>query len=90
MKSILQKLKGVLSKNVSIADYRKYLSDKYGKFDEEDYLEERARPASKTKFQKAMAKVVKVLPPDYDRLLPSIVRTKTHHKQDWGESQSCL
>jgi hypothetical protein len=58
MKSIILKLKGVLSKNVSIVDYRKYLSKKYSK------------RASKTKFQKAMAKVAKVPPPSYgyDRL----------------------
>ncbi|RIK49524.1 MAG: toxin-antitoxin system HicB family antitoxin, partial [Chloroflexi bacterium] len=34
----------------------------------EDYLEMRAKRASKTKFLKAMAKVAKVEPPDYDRL----------------------
>jgi len=56
MKSILQKLKGALSKNISIADFRKYLSEKYSK------------RASKKKFQKAMAKVAKVPPPEYDRL----------------------
>ncbi len=68
MKSILQKLKGILPKNVSIADYRKHLSEKYGKFGAEDYLEKRAKRASKTKFRRAMAKVAKLPPPEYDRL----------------------
>ena len=67
MKSILQKLRGVLSKNVSIADYRKYLSEKYGKLGTQDYLEKRAKRATKTKFKKAMEKVEKVPPPEYDR-----------------------
>jgi len=34
----------------------------------EDYLEIRAKRASKEKFQKALSKVAKVEPPDYDRL----------------------
>ena len=34
----------------------------------EDYLEARAKRASKTKFRKAISKVAKVEPPDYDRL----------------------
>ena len=34
----------------------------------EDYLEARAKRASKAKFLKVMSKVAKVEPPDYDRL----------------------
>ncbi len=34
----------------------------------EDYLEMRAQRGSKEKFLKAMSKVAKVEPPDYDRL----------------------
>jgi hypothetical protein len=68
MKNILQRLRGILSKNVSAADYRKHLSEKYGKFVAEEYLEKRAKRANMTKFQKAMSKVAKVPPPVYDRL----------------------
>lgn len=44
------------------------LAEKLSALGVEDYLEIRAKRASKAKFQKAMAKVAKVEPPDYDRL----------------------
>jgi hypothetical protein len=44
------------------------LAEKLAVLGAEDYLEKRAKRASKTKFHKAMAKVAKVPPPDYDRL----------------------
>ncbi|MCK6463165.1 MAG: type II toxin-antitoxin system HicB family antitoxin [Candidatus Pacebacteria bacterium] len=44
------------------------LAEKLSALGAEDYLEMRAKRASKTKFLKAMAKVAKVEPPDYDRL----------------------
>jgi len=44
------------------------LAEKLAALGTEDYLEKRAKRASKTKFQKAMAKVAKVPPPEYDRL----------------------
>jgi len=44
------------------------LAEKLSALGAEDYLEVRAKRASKAKFQKAMAKVAKVEPPDYDRL----------------------
>jgi len=44
------------------------LAEKIAVLGVEDYLEKRAKRASKTKFQKAMAKVAKVPPSDYDRL----------------------
>jgi predicted DNA-binding ribbon-helix-helix protein len=44
------------------------LAEKISALGAEDYLEMRAKRASKTKFLKAMSKVAKVKPPDYDRL----------------------
>jgi len=44
------------------------LAEKLSALGAEDYLEMRARRASKAKFLKAMSKVAKVEPPDYDRL----------------------
>lgn len=44
------------------------LAEKLAALGTEDYLEKRAKRASKTKFQKAMSKVAKVPPPNYDRL----------------------
>ena len=44
------------------------LAEKLSALGAEDYLNVRAKRASKAKFQKAMSKVAKVEPPDYDRL----------------------
>ena len=44
------------------------LAEKLSALGTEDYLEMRAKRASKTKFLKAMSKIAKVEPPDYDRL----------------------
>jgi len=44
------------------------LAEKIAVLGAEDYLEMRAKRASKEKFLKAMSKVAKVEPPDYDRL----------------------
>lgn len=44
------------------------LAEKVAALGTEDYLEKRARRASEAKFDKAMAKVAKVEPPEDDRL----------------------
>lgn len=44
------------------------LAEKLSALSAEDYLEVRAKRASKAKFLKAMSKVAKVEPPEYDRL----------------------
>ena len=44
------------------------LAEKLSALGAEDYLEMRAKRASKAKFLKAMSKVAKVEPLDYDRL----------------------
>lgn len=44
------------------------LAEKLAALGAEDYLEARAKRGSKTKFRKALSKVAKVEPPDYDRL----------------------
>jgi len=44
------------------------LAEKLAALGAEDYLEARAKRASKSKFVKAMSKVAKVEPPEYDRL----------------------
>lgn len=44
------------------------LAEKIAVLGAEDYLEMRAKRASKEKFLKAMSKVAKIEPPDYDRL----------------------
>ncbi len=44
------------------------LAEKIAVLGAEEYLEMRAKRASKEKFLKAMSKVAKVEPPDYDRL----------------------
>jgi len=44
------------------------LAEKLSALGAEDYLEKRAKRASKAKFLKAMSKVAKVDPPEYDRL----------------------
>jgi hypothetical protein len=44
------------------------LAEKLAALGAEDYLEARAKRTSKKKFDKAMSKVAKVEPPDYDRL----------------------
>ena len=44
------------------------LAEKIAVLGVEDYLEMRAKRASKEKFLKAMSKVEKIEPPDYDRL----------------------
>ncbi len=44
------------------------LAEKVAALETEDYLEKRARHASEAKFDKAMAKVAKVEPPEKDRL----------------------
>jgi hypothetical protein len=44
------------------------LAEKVAALGAEEYLEARAKRASKAKFVKAMSKVKKVEPPDYDRL----------------------
>ncbi|MCZ2128513.1 MAG: type II toxin-antitoxin system HicB family antitoxin [Anaerolineales bacterium] len=44
------------------------LAEKLSALGAEDYLEMRAKRASKAKFLKAMSKVSKVEPPEYDRL----------------------
>jgi hypothetical protein len=44
------------------------LAEKVAALGAEDYLEKRARRASEAKFDKAMAKVAKVEPPENDRL----------------------
>ena len=43
------------------------LAEKLAALGAEDYLEARAQRASKKKFDKAMSKVPKVEPPDFDR-----------------------
>ena len=44
------------------------LAEKLSALGAEDYLEMRAKRGSKAKFLKAMSKVPKVEPPDFDRL----------------------
>ena len=44
------------------------LAEKMAAIGAEDYLEKRAKRASEAKFDKAMAKVADVEPPEYDRL----------------------
>ena len=44
------------------------LAEKVAALGTEEYLEKRARRASEAKFDKAMAKVAKVEPPENDRL----------------------
>ena len=44
------------------------LAEKVAAIGAEDYLEKRAKRASEAKFDKAMAKVANVEPPEYDRL----------------------
>jgi hypothetical protein len=44
------------------------LAEKVSALSAEDYLEKRAKRASEAKFDKAMKKVAKVEPPEYDRL----------------------
>jgi len=44
------------------------LAEKLSALGVEDYLETRAKRGSKEKFDKAMAKVREVEPPEYDRL----------------------
>ena len=44
------------------------LAEKLSALGADDYLGLRAKRASKAKFLKAMSKVAKVEPPDYDRL----------------------
>jgi hypothetical protein len=44
------------------------LAEKLAALGAEDYLEARAKSGKKAKFMKAMSKVAKVEPPDYDRL----------------------
>ena len=44
------------------------LAEKLSSLMTEDYLEERAKRGSKKKFRRAMAKVPKVEPEEYDRL----------------------
>ena len=44
------------------------LAEKVAALGAEDYLEKRARRASEAKFDKAMAKVAKIEPPENDRL----------------------
>jgi len=44
------------------------LAEKVAALGTEDYLEKRARRASEAKFDKAMAKVAKIEPPENDRL----------------------
>jgi hypothetical protein len=44
------------------------LAEKVAALSTEDYLEKRAKRASEAKFDKAMAKVAKIEPPENDRL----------------------
>ncbi len=44
------------------------LAEKVAALGTEDYLEKRAKRASEAKFDKAMAKVAKIEPPENDRL----------------------
>jgi hypothetical protein len=44
------------------------LAEKVAALGTEEYLEKRARRASEAKFDKAMAKVAKIEPPENDRL----------------------
>jgi predicted HicB family RNase H-like nuclease len=44
------------------------LAEKIAALSAEDYLEARAKRGSKAKFRKALSKVPKVEPPDYDRV----------------------
>ncbi|MBP8252814.1 MAG: toxin-antitoxin system HicB family antitoxin [Herpetosiphon sp.] len=44
------------------------LAEKIAALGAEEYLEKRARRASKAKFDQAMAKVAQIEPPDYDCL----------------------
>ena len=44
------------------------LAEKVAALGTEEYLEKRARRASEAKFDKAMAKIAKIEPPDNDRL----------------------
>jgi hypothetical protein len=46
------------------------LTEKMSALLTEEYLEERARRGSRKKFERAMAKVPKVTPAEYDRLPP--------------------
>jgi predicted transcriptional regulator len=44
------------------------LAEKFSALMTEEYLEERAKHGSRKKFERAMAKVPKVVPEEYDRL----------------------
>ena len=44
------------------------LAEKLAAIGAQDYLEKRAKRASEAKFDKAMAKVADIEPPEYDRL----------------------
>jgi hypothetical protein len=44
------------------------LAEKVAALGTEEYLEKRARRASEAKFDKAMAKIAKIQPPENDRL----------------------
>ena len=44
------------------------LAEKISALKTEQFFEERARRASRSKFERAMAKVAKIEPPEYDRL----------------------
>lgn len=44
------------------------LAEKIAALGAEDYLQARAKRASKAKFSKALSKVARVKPPEYDRL----------------------
>ena len=44
------------------------LAEKLAALGAEDYLEARAKRGSKAKFTKAMSKVAKIKPPEYDHL----------------------
>jgi len=44
------------------------LAEKVAALGTEEYLEKRARRASEAKFDKAMAKIAKIEPPENDRL----------------------
>ena len=63
VRKLAEKEKVSINQLITIA-----LAEKLSALMTEDYLEERAKRGSKKKFRRAMAKVPKVEPEEYDRL----------------------
>ncbi len=63
VRKLAEKEKVSINQLITIA-----LAEKLSALMTEDYLEERAKRGSKRKFRRAMAKVPKVEPEEYDRL----------------------